>query len=138
MKDSSSPPMRASSLNSPSPLVMSNCLGAETGSRGFTRASWKAVRSDPAGRLRSHVWWTGLLGVVEGRLCAREQPWPEVLSQGSSLGRRTFWKEGLGELVAEGPAHLRCPLGCLCSSLKWLSPTSVSSTLRSCRKQRSI
>ena len=32
--------------------------------------------------------WTGLLGVVEGRLCAREQPQPEVLSQGSSLGRR--------------------------------------------------
>lgn len=114
----SSPPMRASSLSSPSPLVMSSCLGAEASSRGFMCASWKAVRSDPQGAYDLTSGWTGLLGGVEGRLCAREQPRPEVLSQGSSLGRCTFWKEGLGELVVEGPAHLRSqvPPGCLCSA----------------------
>ena len=76
-------------------------LGAETGSRGFTCASWKAGGEEgpPQGTSYLTSGWTGLLGVVEGRLCESEQPrWPEVLSQGSSLGRRTFWKEGLREL----------------------------------------
>lgn len=83
MKGSSLPPVRAGSLSSPSPQITFNCLGTETGSCGFTCTSWKAGGEEcpPQGASYLTSGWTGLLGVVEGRLCEREQPrWPEVLS----------------------------------------------------------